>query len=175
MAAKKPLVLDPVSGRLQQIQAGDFVPLAAGGTGATDAPGTKVNLALDLVENKSSATIRGELTSANVTNALGYTPAQQGAASGITTGVATLDFGTGIGKSEASLAVTGLTGITGTNVPHVRFELLATASRTVQDHKYAPLLIALTVGPAVAGSGFTIYGVSTQKMTGAYSVRWFYY
>lgn len=35
---------------------------------------TKADLGLGNVENKSSATIRGELTSANVTTALGYTP-----------------------------------------------------------------------------------------------------
>lgn len=35
---------------------------------------TKTDLGLGSVENKSSATIRGELTSANVTTALGYTP-----------------------------------------------------------------------------------------------------
>ena len=35
---------------------------------------TKTDLGLGNVENKSSATIRGELTSANVTAALGYTP-----------------------------------------------------------------------------------------------------
>jgi hypothetical protein len=34
----------------------------------------KTNLGLNNVENKSSATIRGELTSSNVTTALGYTP-----------------------------------------------------------------------------------------------------
>ena len=35
---------------------------------------TKSNIGLGNVENKSSATIRGELTKANVTTALGYTP-----------------------------------------------------------------------------------------------------
>lgn len=35
---------------------------------------TKADVGLGNVENKSSATIRGELTSANVTTALGYTP-----------------------------------------------------------------------------------------------------
>ena len=35
---------------------------------------TKANIGLGNVENKSSATIRGELTKANVTTALGYTP-----------------------------------------------------------------------------------------------------
>lgn len=38
---------------------------------------TKANIGLGNVENKSSATIRGELTKANVTTALGYTPPQQ--------------------------------------------------------------------------------------------------
>ena len=35
---------------------------------------TKKQLGLENVENKSSSTIRGEITKANVTNALGYTP-----------------------------------------------------------------------------------------------------
>jgi hypothetical protein len=37
---------------------------------------TKTDVGLSLVENKSSATIRGEITSTNVTTALGYTPIQ---------------------------------------------------------------------------------------------------
>ena len=38
---------------------------------------TKSQVGLGNVENKSSATIRGELTKGNVTTALGYTPANQ--------------------------------------------------------------------------------------------------
>ena len=38
---------------------------------------TKTQVGLGNVENKSSATIRGELTKGNVTTALGYTPANQ--------------------------------------------------------------------------------------------------
>lgn len=38
---------------------------------------TKLQIGLGNVENKSSATIRGELTKGNVTTALGYTPANQ--------------------------------------------------------------------------------------------------
>ena len=38
---------------------------------------TKADVGLGNVENKSSATIRGELTSSNVTTALGFTPAKQ--------------------------------------------------------------------------------------------------
>lgn len=39
-----------------------------------DIPTAKANLSLNLVENKSSATIRSEITSANVTSALTYVP-----------------------------------------------------------------------------------------------------
>lgn len=41
---------------------------------------TKSQLGLENVDNKSSATIRGELTSSNVTKALGYTPEKGGTA-----------------------------------------------------------------------------------------------
>jgi len=58
--------------------------IADGGTGATTAAAARTNLGLGNVENKSSETIRGELTKANVTDALGYTPPT---ANDITTGV----------------------------------------------------------------------------------------
>jgi len=48
------------------------VTSVAGKTG--DVGLTKSDVGLDQVENKSSATIRGELTDTDVTNALGYTP-----------------------------------------------------------------------------------------------------
>ncbi|GEM_PF-3373759 len=51
---------------------------------------TKSQIGLGNVENKSSATIRGEITSANVTNALGYTP-MDSAKAGVANGFATLD------------------------------------------------------------------------------------
>ena len=57
-------------------------------TGNTSNPHsvTKAQVGLGNVENKSSATIRGELTKSNITTALGYTPLNQtlkGAASGL--------------------------------------------------------------------------------------------
>lgn len=56
---------------------GDYVPTTRTVNGhalSADVTVTKTDLGLSNVENKSSATIRGELTKANVTTALGYTP-----------------------------------------------------------------------------------------------------
>lgn len=51
---------------------------------------SKENIGLGNVENKNSATIRGELTKANVTNALGYTPVNEDII-GEANGIASLD------------------------------------------------------------------------------------
>jgi len=64
------------------------VQSVAGRTGAVVL--TKSDVGLANVENKSSATIRDELTSSNVTTALGFTPVDN-AKLGVASGVATLD------------------------------------------------------------------------------------
>ena len=51
---------------------------------------TKANIGLGNVDNKSSATIRGEITSSNVTSALGYTPLNSNL-KGANSGLAELD------------------------------------------------------------------------------------
>lgn len=174
MATKLPIVLD-ATGKLQQIQSGDTVPLAAGGTGATTAAGAKAALALDSVENKSSATIRGEITSANVTAALGYTPTN--AVSGITTGTTTIDFGLSSagGKNEVDLVLTGLSSISAGSIPNARIEVAASSSHTANDHKYAALFIGLSCDTVVAGTGFTLHARASEKLTGVFNVRWWYF
>jgi hypothetical protein len=89
------------------------------------------------------------------------------------TGTATIDFGTGAGSNEASVAVTGLTSILATSKASSFVMADDTSSdHTANDHKYLGLFAALTCGTPTAATGFTIYARSTQKLTGAWSVRW---
>jgi len=61
--------------------------LAHGGTGATDAAGARSAIGLGNVENKSSATIRGELTKANVDGVFGKSVARVNAGTGTNSGL----------------------------------------------------------------------------------------
>lgn len=89
------------------------------------------------------------------------------------TGTATINFGTGLGSQEASVAVTGLTAISATSKCEAWIMADDTSSNhTAADHKYAPLFIVLTCGTPTAGTGFTIYGRSTEQMTGQFTLRW---
>lgn len=132
-SAKRPVVLT-TTGQRQLLQAGDFIPVSSGGTGAVDAAGAKANLALDQVENKSSATIRGELTSANVVSALGYTPAAQGSGGGggSTKGTVNVDFGSTY-TDYAEVTVTGQATIAATSFVEAKISNVANADFTAEE------------------------------------------
>lgn len=66
---------------------------------------TKSNIGLENVENKSSATIRGEITSSNVTNALGYTPYDSSNPNGYTSNAGTI---TGIKMNGSTKGTSGI-------------------------------------------------------------------
>lgn len=85
------------------------VDSVAGRTGVITLTSTDVGLAN--VENKSSATIRGEITSSNVTTALGFTPYNAANPSGYITSSALTPY-----LTSATAASTYLTGITSTQV-----------------------------------------------------------
>ena len=88
-------------------------------------------------------------------------------------GTATIDFGTGAGTAEASVAVTGQTGISGTSKAEAYIMADDTSSNhTAIDHRWIGLFISLTCGTPSAGTGFTIYAKCTDKMTGQFTVRW---
>lgn len=76
----------------------DAVTSVAGKTGAVTL--TNADVGLGNVENKSSTTIRSEITSGNVTTALGYTPANK--AGDTFTGTITLPSTTSIGTVSAT-------------------------------------------------------------------------
>lgn len=68
----------------------------------------KTAMALNNVENKSSATIRGELTSSNVTTALGFTPYNSTNPNGYTTNTGTI---TEVKANGTSIATSGAANI----------------------------------------------------------------
>ena len=89
------------------------------------------------------------------------------------TGTATIDFGSGLGTQEASVAVTGQTSISATSKCEAWIMGDDTsANHTANDHKYAPLFMAFTCSTPTAGTGFTIYGRSRDQMTGQFTLRW---
>ena len=86
------------------------------------------------------------------------------------TGTATIDFGAGSNEAQVSVAMP---------------EILATSfveswvmgdddstDHTASDHRYFPVFASLTCGTPTAAVGFTIYARSTQKLTGAWTVRY---
>lgn len=89
------------------------------------------------------------------------------------TGTATLDFGAHPGDNEASVAVTGLTSITGTSKAEAWIMADdSTSDHSASDHRYVELWLNLTCGTPSAGTGFTIYGRSSEKLTGQWAVRY---
>lgn len=88
-------------------------------------------------------------------------------------GTATIDFGSGAGTTEASVAVTGQTSILATSKAEAY--IMAddtTATHTASDHRYVGLFMSLTCGTPVAATGFTIYARSSDKLTGTFSLRY---
>lgn len=89
------------------------------------------------------------------------------------TGTTTIDFGAAPGANEASIAVTGISGIGGSaKVSAFIMSDDTSSDHTANDHKYFSSLASLTCGTVSAGVGFTIYARSIHKLTGQWSVRY---
>ena len=89
------------------------------------------------------------------------------------TGTAVIDFGAFPGSNEATVVVTGQSGISsGSKVEAYFMADDTTGDHTAKDHRYADLLIGLTCGGIVGGTGFSIYALCTEKMQGTFQVRW---
>ena len=89
------------------------------------------------------------------------------------TGTATIDFGAHPGSNEASVAVTGITGILITSKADA-FVMAddTSASHTASDHRYFESFASLSCGTPTAGTGFTIYARSIEKLTGTWTLRY---
>ncbi len=122
----------------------------------TNAGTARTNLGLGNVENKSSATIRSEITSGNVTTALGFTPYNASNPSGYITSSALTPYLTSAAASSTYqpldtdlTAIAGLAGTTGV--------LRKTAANTwaLDTATYLTGNQSITVSGDAAGSGTT--------------------
>ena len=77
-------------------------------------------------------------------------------------GTTTIDFGAFPGKSDASVAITGQTGISGASLVEAWLYPTATADHTADEHLLET--IRVVAGNVVAGTGFTIYGLNTSQL-----------
>lgn len=88
-------------------------------------------------------------------------------------GTTTLDFGAFPGKSDASIAVTGQTGILVGSLVEGWLLPAATADHSADEHLVET--IDIRAGNIVAGTGFTIYGINEGFGTmiyGQWNVAW---
>ena len=89
------------------------------------------------------------------------------------TGTAIVDFGAHPGSNEATVTVTGQGAISATSKAEAWvMGDDSTGDHTAEDHRYFPLLAALTCGTPTAGASFPIYARSLEKLTGTYALRW---
>jgi hypothetical protein len=87
-------------------------------------------------------------------------------------GTATIDFGAWPGTNEASVAVTGQTGIGALSYTAAFPMAEASGAHTLSDSIYAALWMSLTASAATAGVGFTVYVRTEYTLTGTFVVRW---
>ncbi len=119
---------------------------------------TKSQVGLGNAENKSSATIRGELTSANVTTALGYTPIKTASLNVSTTTFDAVTVGKGNSKALGSVELEAGT------------YLIQGSAVFAQASEFAVGNVRLTLAQSSGSTGFTngITKVGYVGVNGAY-------
>ena len=78
------------------------------------------------------------------------------------TGTTTINFGAFPGASDASVAITGQTGILVGSIIEAWLVAQPTADHTADEHRVET--ISVTCGNIVAGTGFTIYAQNTSQL-----------
>lgn len=87
-------------------------------------------------------------------------------------GTTTIDFGS-TPTSEASIAITGQTGIVSGSLAEAFVMGGSTGTNTADDHRFAAVSLRLVCDSIVAGTGFTIYAVATAgEATGTFNIKW---
>lgn len=76
-------------------------------------------------------------------------------------GTTTINFGAFPGGTDATVAVTGQAGITGTSLVEAWIYPTTTADHSADEHWVDPPEVF--AGNVVAGTGFTIYGVNKKR------------
>lgn len=85
-------------------------------------------------------------------------------------GTSIINFGAFPGAQEASIGFTDAAIVATSKVDAYVMADGAAGTHTANDHRYLPLLVALT-GVAAAGSG-TIYARAPHKLVGQYQLRY---
>lgn len=85
------------------------------------------------------------------------------------TGTGTIDFGAFPGGSDTALAITGQAGIIAGSLVEAWIRPIATADHSADEHLIEHLKVI--AGNIVPGTGFTIYGVDTNRLSEPASQR----
>ena len=104
------------------------------------------------------------------TNGTNVSWAAPGAGSSPTYGTATINFGSTPGTNYVTVTVTGQTGIGASPTVWCFMMGDTTASHNAIEHIMAP--IKLVASDVIAGTGFTINAVTTERLDGTFTVHW---
>jgi len=85
-------------------------------------------------------------------------------------GTTTIDFGSSPGVNLATTVITGQTAISSNSDVEAWMMADITADHTDVEHIMVDM--KLICGSLVAGTGFTIYATSSQRLTGLWNVHW---
>lgn len=78
-------------------------------------------------------------------------------------GTAVLDFGSFPGKSDASVAVTGQSGIVSGSLVEAWIRPVDSVDHSADEHRVETLTVM--AGDIVAGTGFTIFGMNSGQVS----------